>query len=80
METIYELGNKRRKTFNDRLNTQFQMPYEESWNTFEELKDLIVIPDGESVPSLLLFLEKFKFFMYLFQGNRDAIYRFVLKK
>jgi len=75
LETIYELGNKRRKSFNGRA--QYQLPYEESWSSFEELKELIIIPEGESVPSLLLFLEKFKFFMYLFQGNPDAIYRLV---
>jgi len=50
-------------------------PFSESWESMAELRSLVVIEEGDKDPSLLLFLERFKFFMGLIQGRRDAIYR-----
>jgi len=53
------------------------LPFEQGWSSYEDLVNQVIIPDGEKVPSLLVFLERFKFFMNLVQGNRDALYRVV---
>ena len=50
-------------------------PFSESWESMSELRSLVVIEEDDKDPSLLLFLERFKFFMGLIQGRRDAIYR-----
>lgn len=76
LETIYQLGVLRRRRTLGEL-AKARLPFEQSWSDFGELEEQVVIPDGETVPNLLIFLERFKFFMNLVQGDRDAIYRIV---
>ncbi|CAG5106899.1 Oidioi.mRNA.OKI2018_I69.chr1.g3050.t1.cds [Oikopleura dioica] len=74
LETIVDLQREARAKGPEDF-AKMMGPFSESWENMSELRSLVVIEEGDKDQSLLLFLERFKFFMGLIQGRKDAIYR-----